>query len=71
MQNNRFGLYHNRKSSNVLRSSSIKPMFVKTEEDLIYRIQKFMRCKITVNKCSNYIDHLRTVIPIIIERRGD
>jgi hypothetical protein len=30
-----------------------------------------MRCKLTVDKCSNYIDHLRTVIPIIIERRGE
>ena len=43
----------------------------KTAEDLVYRIQQFMHYKLSDYKRRNYINHLRTVIPIIIERRGD
>jgi hypothetical protein len=34
-------------------------------------VYKFYRFKLTVETCCSYIDHLRTVIPIIIERRND
>jgi len=49
----------------------IRKKVCRTREELIYRIQKFYRFKLTVERCRSYIDHLRTVIPIIIERRGD
>ena len=54
--------------------SSISTAFVclsKTKQDLVHRIQKFFQYKLTPEKCQNYINHLRTVIPIIIERKGD
>jgi hypothetical protein len=42
-----------------------------TKEELVNRIQKFFRYKLSAEKCTNYINHLKTVIPIIIERHGD
>jgi hypothetical protein len=43
----------------------------RTREELICGIQKFFRYKLTTERCRSYIDHLRIVIPIITERRGD
>ena len=43
----------------------------RTAGDLVYRIQKFFRFKLDVAKCRAYICHLRKVLQIIIDRRGD
>jgi len=43
----------------------------RTAGDLVYRIQKFFRFKLDVAKCRAYISHLRKVLQIIIDRRGD
>ena len=43
----------------------------KTASDLVYRIQKFFKYKLTVNKCRAYISHIHKVLQIIIDRKGD
>ena len=43
----------------------------KTASDLVYRIQKFFRYKLTPVKCMNYINRIGKVCDIIIARNGD
>ena len=43
----------------------------RTIEDLVYRIQKFFHYKLTPEKCSQYINRLKEVMKIVIERDGD
>ena len=39
--------------------------------ELNYRIQRFFRYKLTVQKCRQYIDRIKAVLQIIIDLEGD
>ena len=42
-----------------------------TSADLIYRIQKFFKYKLTTELCRNIISHIKTVLQLIIDKKGD
>ena len=45
----------------------IKP---KTKEELLNDLNKFLRERMTPEKCTRYIDHLKYVVPKVIEQQG-
>ena len=45
----------------------IKP---KTKEELLNDLNKFWREQMTPEKCTRYIDHLKRIVPKVIEQQG-
>ena len=42
----------------------------RTKKELVNGISKFWEERMTAEKCSTYIDHLKKVLPKVIEREG-
>jgi transposase len=43
----------------------IRKKLCETEEQLVYRIHKYFKYKLTVKKCRNFINHLTKVLKFI------
>ena len=41
-----------------------------TKEDLLAGITRFWRERVTAEKCKTYINHLKKVVPLVIQREG-
>ena len=41
-----------------------------TKEDLLAGITRFWRERVTAEKCTTYINHLKKVVPLVIQREG-